>query len=252
LSAILKALKIIDAAPPHQEDPAVWPDMVQIGRAKQDRRNKRRLTFTLLTLVCGTIAIAAGWVLTHHAPTRPKSTAQISKKEAVPSDMRPTESEHDLLVVMGPEKKSPTSATALRPGSKRQSSLAAPPSDESRDPSPRIEDALATALPENNGTAPAPELASEIRSSPGQQEVPLTQPPEQTRPTPNLPTKDDPKITLQAIAWAEAPEGRFAVINNRIIKEGQSVAGYTVVSINRNAVRFKDGGREWYQLFKVR
>lgn len=72
------------------------------------------------------------------------------------------------------------------------------------------------------------------------------------RQKPQLSSFEDTKIDLQAIAWSADPDGRFAVINNRIVREGQTVEGYTVMEIYNDEVHFRDGQREWRQVFKIR
>ncbi len=78
---------------------------------------------------------------------------------------------------------------------------------------------------------------------------------QETEPPPSQEEKDyrkDPRIELQALVWAPAPEARFVVINNRLIKEGGSTDGIVVVRINRDDVLLADGIDRWYQSFDVR
>ena len=43
-------------------------------------------------------------------------------------------------------------------------------------------------------------------------------------------------LKIQAIAWAEEPASRIAVIDNRVLAEGDSVQGYRLVIIEKNSV----------------
>jgi len=64
--------------------------------------------------------------------------------------------------------------------------------------------------------------------------------------------KDDPRIELQAIAWAEDGKNSFVVINNRIIREGQTCDGIVVTKIGKDEVVFRDGRDEWREKFRIK
>ena len=64
--------------------------------------------------------------------------------------------------------------------------------------------------------------------------------------------RSDPRIELQALVWAPDASARFVVINNRLIKEGGSTDGITVVQINRDDVLLSEGADRWYEKFKIR
>ena len=53
------------------------------------------------------------------------------------------------------------------------------------------------------------------------------------------------KLKLQAIAWSQDPAGRLAVINNRILREGDSVDGYDLTKIRKDDVVLNGGGKSW-------
>jgi hypothetical protein len=56
---------------------------------------------------------------------------------------------------------------------------------------------------------------------------------------------DDSKLRVMAIAWAEDPGRRLAVVNGHIVREGESVDGYTVTRIRRDDLVVSDGTRSW-------
>jgi hypothetical protein len=64
--------------------------------------------------------------------------------------------------------------------------------------------------------------------------------------------KRDPRIDLQAIAWAPEPEKSFALINNRILHEGQSFEGITITHIGKDDVSFREMGNEWRERFRIK
>lgn len=63
---------------------------------------------------------------------------------------------------------------------------------------------------------------------------------------------EDPRIDIQAIAWAPNSQNSFAVINNRIIREGGSVEGIRVLKIDKEKVVFQEGSDKWQQEFRVK
>jgi hypothetical protein len=56
---------------------------------------------------------------------------------------------------------------------------------------------------------------------------------------------DDARFRLEAIAWAERPESRFAVINGQLIRIGGSMEGISVTAIERDHVAVRSNRGEW-------
>jgi type IV secretory pathway VirB10-like protein len=57
----------------------------------------------------------------------------------------------------------------------------------------------------------------------------------------------DNRLKIQAIAWSSVPDERMAVINSRIVREGGSVEGFSVVAIRSDDVIVREKG----QLYRV-
>lgn len=57
------------------------------------------------------------------------------------------------------------------------------------------------------------------------------------------------QLEIQAIAWANAPESRLAVINSRVVREGEAIDGVFVLHIGKDEIIFKKGGEKWKQQF---
>jgi len=55
----------------------------------------------------------------------------------------------------------------------------------------------------------------------------------------------DSKIKLQALAWFSDAARRMAVINGRIVREGESMGGYQINQIRQEDVVVSDGTRSW-------
>ena len=64
--------------------------------------------------------------------------------------------------------------------------------------------------------------------------------------------RSDPRIELQALVWSPNTAERFVIINNHLIKEGDSVEGITVISINPDDVLVSEGSNRWHEPFKIR
>ena len=67
----------------------------------------------------------------------------------------------------------------------------------------------------------------------------------------SIPVKQagESKLELQAIAWSSDPKSRLAVINGRVVREGDSIDSVHIMHIGKDEVIFKKGGEEWKQLF---
>jgi hypothetical protein len=71
------------------------------------------------------------------------------------------------------------------------------------------------------------------------------------RPSPSRPAEDalsrldDSKLKVMAIAWSDDPQRRLAVLNGHIVKEGESVEGYSVTQIRKDDVIVNDGSQSW-------
>jgi hypothetical protein len=69
--------------------------------------------------------------------------------------------------------------------------------------------------------------------------------------TPPAPAKvayerlSDSKMKLQALAWSADVDRRMAVINGRIVREGESVDGYQIMQIREEDVVLREGGRSF-------
>jgi hypothetical protein len=75
---------------------------------------------------------------------------------------------------------------------------------------------------------------------------------EQPPPAEEKKFKNDPRIDLQALVWAESSEERFVVINNQLIREGGTIDNIVVEKINPDDVRLAEGSDRWYEAFQIR
>jgi len=62
---------------------------------------------------------------------------------------------------------------------------------------------------------------------------------------------EDSSLKLMAIAWADDPKSRIAVINDRIVREGDVIEGMAISRINEDEVILRKGGNNWKLLFRL-
>ena len=63
---------------------------------------------------------------------------------------------------------------------------------------------------------------------------------------------DDDRLKLQAIAWSHEAAQRIAVINGHVVREGESVEGFSVNQIRREDVIVNDGTESWQLEFRLK
>jgi len=68
--------------------------------------------------------------------------------------------------------------------------------------------------------------------------------------TVEIPKLNDPDMKLQAITWSRVPQKRIAVINSRILREGEMVSGYLINTINQDDIVLSQEGAKWKLLFR--
>lgn len=126
---------------------------------------------------------------------------------------------------------SPVQAT---PPSRSESPVQAPP------PTSRVRPREGPSSPPAEARpSPARSIASSAeRSDKGRTPTPRTV-------EDNLSRIDESKLKVMAIAWATDPSRRLAVVNGHIVKEGESVEGFSVTQIRKDDIIVNDGGRSW-------
>lgn len=72
----------------------------------------------------------------------------------------------------------------------------------------------------------------------------VTRPGVQSRETTSAAEESESELEVQAIAWAEDPAKRIAVVNGRVVREGGSVEGFFITAIGLDDVTFKKGNVE--------
>jgi hypothetical protein len=270
LSSILKAFKKIDESSPADDSNPLWPNPGEardtITRGIKKRWLIRRVTTYILVAAC-VISLAvllyfrqadrASQVRTAGTPSGKKSK-QGQLHRATTAKTVPTEKPSIPAV----KPKSPTARPSTppvtmpppqNPPPALQDTPAAPTLDESpmstgrnrsRPPLPKKSMKAATKIK-------APTGGESARTSPPEPESVKSSsasPPETSTQYSRLQSAE---LILQAIAWAPEPSERIAVVNGSIVKEGDSVAGYTLMRIRKDDIVLNDGVKTWQLEFDL-
>ena len=272
MSTILKALKRIDqTAPP--------PDDLQSQQLRIDTREtlktriskirlKRKLYWSLVLLVA---VIAAGWFVynqkdqfisklasirasekapIYQAKIQPNSnqTEDLPKKTTTPSDRQNipigTTAEEDTG---GTDiSSSPLPRIPVRQQSQKKPIFISPDPDKSLAQTPSAK----TNISRSPMAGPQNEVQRNPLQSPaGSAEKAQAVSRQAQRTYRRL---DDEKLKLQAIAWSKEPGQRIAVINGHVVREGESVEGFSINQIRREDVIVNDGTESWQLEFGLK
>ena len=271
LSSILKALKRLetdtDSRKPSRGLPGIWrerpttedPPPIAVS-PPLFRTRYGRFTIIATILVIGLLLLwrpapqEPGPVV--HKVTETLPAAQTLNKPvstSIPSPPSPTPSPtsnptlaHQVPAKPQNQRQANPAATAPSPpaprtpdttqGVKSNSGLPAEPAARPQPPPP---------IPAAKKTIATVRVGSSQTDPPPPAKAPP--PKKQAKPKPSAPKRNDPRITIQAIAWSRYPDERMAVVNGSILKEGDTLAGIAVKTIEEDGVTFTEGGRWWKQ-----
>lgn len=272
MSTILKALKRIDQT-------ALPPDDLQSQQLRIDTKEtlktrlsnirlKRKLHWSLVLLVA---VSAAGWFVYSQKDQFISKLASIRSSEKAPiyqAKIQPNANQTEDL----PKKTTPPSDRQNIPiGTTAEEDTGG--TDISSSPLPRIpvqqqsqKKPIFISPDPDKSLAQTPSAKTNISRSPmagSQNEVqrnPLQSPAgsaEKTqaasRQAPRTYRRlDDEKLKLQAIAWSKEPAQRIAVINGHVVREGESVEGFSISQIRREDVIVNDGTESWQLEFGLK
>ncbi|MFA5905262.1 MAG: general secretion pathway protein GspB [Desulfobacula sp.] len=235
MSSILKALKKAEQESPDPESPNRSPFRLNVRTTltsrMQHQRQKLFLTpkKAIFSLGVALIMASASYLLFFPDRVIQKSPAS------------PPAAPHQAASTTPVEKNTPK--TPARPPIEN-------PGISSEPPAPKVTAHQTQILP--------PPAVKEI---PAQQEQdiqekapePVSQP--VSKPAPRkeeiLPLKDG-TLNIQAISWAKNPSDRIAVINTKIVGEGESVQGYRILEIAQDEVIFEFSGQKFRLAFNYR
>jgi Type II secretion system protein B len=253
LSSILRALKKLENEPKHLEKTQTLDSkFVPLADTWPPKKSAGRL-FLIIggAIVFGLVIVAGGWWLLSEkklqAPTPPQEIARqkpeaasvIQEKSAIPP--KPTEG-HGAAGPAANRRPEPTPIVLPQPSSpiieqKEGLSIVAQPVESS---------GLSSVTQAAEDAGPVA-----VENEPALENSPVQTPLEQVEKV-ELPVLKDTGIKLQAITWSKDPQKRIAVINNSILRQGETVSGYRIEVINQDDIILNDRGKKWKLLFRIR
>lgn len=253
MSSILKALKKIESSAPPEE--SLNPAQVLNPRAVFGQRHRGRwlTSKTIWVGLAAVVVLAAGilfqgWM---SEATGPRGGKPLTA--AVDNAPGGTNAFHAKLPDVKTATPSPPVAAQPLPG--QAASVAAPaPLPAAAPEAPPAAKPTARPLPKDGLPAPATERPSTLaqKAAPARKTAAPGRPPAARTPEDNLSPLDNFKLKVMAIAWQADATRRIAVINGHIVKEGESVDGYTITRIRKEDVIVNDGSRSWRVEFTLK
>jgi hypothetical protein len=275
LSTILKALKQVDqTAPP--EDIQSWPPKIDTKETVKARVEKIRLNRKVyLTIVLVLIIVAAGWLVYSQKDLllAKLSSGRILEKDKLTSSASSENGPVYQAKITPPASKQTASSPkkdSLPNMGNRRAGLKYEPKQTGTDsqsrPLPKtpvgknINKNQNLTISNKTGSPPKPapsksrisrsQLADSKKPVRNQARAAVT-PPTKKAKSPLKPVSrsyrrlDDSKLKLQAIAWSNDVAQRIAVINGHIVREGESVEGFSVTQIRQDDIIVNDGTESW-------
>ncbi len=273
MSSILKALKRIEGqSPPPQSFPAL-PDSVDAKQAVSSKARKRWLVRRVVTagLVLLVIVFIAVIVFQHRQVLTSKILPAGSPSAEQKKSKEPDEKSNLFKAKIPP---APVKKAFREPASTRsagpQTTMVAPAAKSKKfstgtrsaesgvdvgQQAPEETSAVASTPPPSDIAAnmPARKQSSQLEFRPSKKSLagkrtatgqPATVA-ERTRRAETYEKLNDSRIKLQALAWSSDAARRMAVINDRIVREGESLDGYQINQIRQEDVVVSDGTQTW-------
>lgn len=244
MSSILKALKKIETAGAPEEprgQGAPYELQAVFSSRPGARWYSRRGVLCLLAAVLVAAGATAYYVWPDGSP--PSQTTAVTREVRSPlpsGQVAPPAPQPARPIPAPPPAPAPRSRQSVDGPLPAGSQAKAPPPIQAPPPSSRIR-------PQDGGgpstTETRPQLAQ--RNSPAQERAAAGRPVGSRSPEDSLSRLEESKLKVMAIAWADDPARRLAVVNGHIVKEGESVEGYSVMQIRKDDIIVNDGGRSW-------
>jgi hypothetical protein len=273
LSSILKALKRIEGQPPPAAAFPALPESVDAKQAVNSAARKRWLLRRIMTIAVVLLIIAGGavigfqhrnYLISKIFPDAPPPVTQemgaaeggkskIFRAKIPPEGIRKSRKTSSPMPTSQPPAKTAASEKkskkikAIEPPEKSRSSVARPAS--------RPKTVVSSRQPQRKTTVGKPEskaTSSKIftpsKKSIAGKRTASRKPSAVERKKPQARTYarlTDSKLKLQALAWSSDASRRMAVINGRIVREGESTDGYQINQIRKEDVVVSDGRQSW-------
>jgi hypothetical protein len=263
LSSILRALKKLESDPRHLEDtPFLDRKFVPLADTGPQKTTKGLFIIVFAGgLVCGLVILAGWWIFSEKTgppASAPRETAlqNLPATEVVPAVPKKTATPERSAPAVGPAKpvaksisprKTVETVSGSTPAIIKQPS---PQEVEQKEIMPVDEPAPETVV--QKPATPGPEMSQEGPVQEGVAAVTRAPAVSPAAGEIEIPVLNDPQMRLQAITWSKDPQKRIVVINNRILRQGETVSGYRIDTINLDDVVLIDAGDKWKLVFRIK
>jgi hypothetical protein len=257
LSSILRALKKLENEPRHLEENQPLDSKFVPLADTEPQRSYPGIFMVVIGggIVCG-LVILAGWWLLSEKSHPPPATQQVSRSSPKLDESRAPELDLNKAQKQAVSEK-PVMEAPVTPKKVEQIRAAEPAGLEETAYRTIKEDISSVEVQAPDKTVPT-QITPSLKTG-GQISEPTEKPVVASVSTPVSPPKTialeiprlkDRDIKLQAVTWSRAPQKRIAVINNRILREGEIVSGYLISKINQDDVILSLDGKKWKLLFR--
>jgi len=211
LSSILKALKKLESEQPQRKEDKYLPKKIDAKKAINQRARGNWLINRLVTTSLAVIILAlGGWLILNNY-------ASLMKFFSTSSEHGREESKTASVAARKTVKKLPVPAGRTKAV---QSKMMNRDQKVSKDPIRSQHEHSFSAVVEK----PDPVFMEQEEPGPVKQ------------PEASVKGFDESRFKLEAIVWSNNPKSRFAVINGRIVKQGNLIEGLSVTEIGRDYV----------------
>ena len=227
MSSILRALKKLEDQNREEQIFQPWTGNPDLKKSVNTRIKSRRF-FLIFLPICVAVSLIAipVWLTFNHNPVSEKRFSQ---------DSRPIESITEEVSVSSTSQEKPKQGESVLPVEERRTQPA---------PSPDI----AQKGIEEANPLPRKDPPPRVRKQPLEKE----RDPILSRKPAVSEQADEKMLELQAIAWSNVPEERIAIINGKIVREGEPIDGFFVSRIESEVVFVKEGTSEKKIMFKLK
>lgn len=250
MSAILKALKKLEKEPARGvriRSLATTMDPTKVfKKPRKDRRVLRVVYLVVQVLILGGGVSLFGLYLLHNQARHPGAPGR-DNNIVEEGTATLTTTKHDVTTQKLPLKESPVSGPDDRQTGIIMSESGLTDTDGNQEQTGIIKK-KGMAAPATEDEAGKPATRIEIMPAGDvSQTGPTT-----AEPSALLPRLDYSILRLQAITWAVDPQDRFALVDDTILRKGESIKGFEVDSIQEDHIVVGKGGEKWRVEFRFR
>ena len=269
MSSILRALKKLENEPKHLEETRALDSKFVPLADTGPARKPAGLFFMFIggAMVFGLVVIAGvWWLFSEKEPLTPKPPQEIARQKTEAAPVTPEKSaeqpktEPGAVAETSPLTPATPAADHMDTGQTADRIPEPKPVILPQPSTPTIGQRKVLSIAEQSveSVSLSPEIQTSENVEPETAEkasAPAASPPQitiQQMEKVEIPVLKNTEMKLQAITWSKDPQKRIAIINNTILRQGETVSGYRIEIINQDDVVLNDRGKKWKLLFRIR